>query len=339
MKVSHCLILIILAGLSLRFYGINFGLPYLYHPDESILIEKALSFGTGDFNPHYFEWPASIIMYLLFVVYGIYYLVLLIMGTVDTPLEFSQLFWNDPTVFYVIARTMVAVAGAATIYVTYRIASEVYGKKEGIISAIIIAFSYYHIRNSHYAAVDVPMVLLMLISVLYFNRYAKNNSTKKLIIASAFWGLATAVKFSAAYIFFVLCFAVWLSTEKNCKRSLSNIAKTILLSSFIAVSVFFVVTPYALLDFQTCYQHIMFQIEHVKGVHLGFAAEYSSYLWFFIEILPKMAGLLMAILFVFGIVYCVVERKKETLLLLGNCPIHSWRLFRGKKMVVTPNRI
>ena len=43
--------IVFVAAVVLRVWGINFGLPNLYHPDEWRIVARALSFGTGSFHP------------------------------------------------------------------------------------------------------------------------------------------------------------------------------------------------------------------------------------------------------------------------------------------------
>ncbi|MGB3058399.1 MAG: hypothetical protein WBE17_01555, partial [Anaerolineae bacterium] len=46
---------ILLIAVALRLWGINFGLPYLYHPDEPGYVAIAQNMvKTGDLNPHFF---------------------------------------------------------------------------------------------------------------------------------------------------------------------------------------------------------------------------------------------------------------------------------------------
>jgi hypothetical protein len=48
---------LIVLGLVLRVWGITFGLPYLYHPDEPLGVSVAINMvKTGDLNPHFFGY-------------------------------------------------------------------------------------------------------------------------------------------------------------------------------------------------------------------------------------------------------------------------------------------
>ena len=61
-------------ALCLRLWAIDFGLPYLYHPDEVNKITIAQNiFKTGDLNPHYFSKP-TLFIYLNAAAYVPYYL-------------------------------------------------------------------------------------------------------------------------------------------------------------------------------------------------------------------------------------------------------------------------
>ncbi|HSE68039.1 MAG TPA: hypothetical protein VLB12_13715, partial [Gemmatimonadales bacterium] len=53
---------ILVIALALRAWALDFGLPYLYHPDEPSKIEIAQNIvKTGDLNPHYFKKPTLLI--------------------------------------------------------------------------------------------------------------------------------------------------------------------------------------------------------------------------------------------------------------------------------------
>ena len=71
-SVKKTLFMIILLGAVLRLWGISFGLPYQFHQDEPIIVNHALAYGTGDFNPHFFIIP-PLTSYILFFFYGIYF--------------------------------------------------------------------------------------------------------------------------------------------------------------------------------------------------------------------------------------------------------------------------
>ena len=55
--VRWALVGLIVLGAGLRVWGITFGLPYLYHPDEPLGVSVAINMvKTGDLNPHFFGY-------------------------------------------------------------------------------------------------------------------------------------------------------------------------------------------------------------------------------------------------------------------------------------------
>ena len=72
-RKSLILLAIIFLGISMRIIGIDFGLPFLLHNDEPVVVNYALAYGTGDFNPHFFKVP-PLLSYMLFFLYGVFFL-------------------------------------------------------------------------------------------------------------------------------------------------------------------------------------------------------------------------------------------------------------------------
>ena len=58
---KYILIVLIIAFV-IRLWGINFGLPYIYSPDEPCYTNRTINFFTGDFNPHWFGHPGSFLV-------------------------------------------------------------------------------------------------------------------------------------------------------------------------------------------------------------------------------------------------------------------------------------
>ena len=83
---------ILALGLALRLAGVSFGLPHLYHADEPIVVNHALAYGTGDFHPHFFKIP-PLVSYLLFLFYGLSYLVGKGIGLFQNVGDFELLFF------------------------------------------------------------------------------------------------------------------------------------------------------------------------------------------------------------------------------------------------------
>jgi hypothetical protein len=52
-------LLILVAGSVLRLIGLDAGRPFVYHPDEGVVVKAAMGMvATGDPNPHTFLYPS-----------------------------------------------------------------------------------------------------------------------------------------------------------------------------------------------------------------------------------------------------------------------------------------
>ena len=116
---------IVALALFVRVWGISFGLPGLDHGDETEVVNHAVRFGSGDLNPHRFQY-GSLVQYVLFFFYGLYYAIGRVLGHFSSIHQFAVHFVEDPTVFYLIARFLSAFLGAVTVYLTYLL-----GKRSG----------------------------------------------------------------------------------------------------------------------------------------------------------------------------------------------------------------
>ena len=100
---------------ALRVYGLDFGLPHpQVRPDEGVLLHRALSVASGDLNPHFFNYP-TLHIYLNALACGLYYLLLLGIGSVDGSSQFAARFVYDPSELYLVGRSLSALFGTATI--------------------------------------------------------------------------------------------------------------------------------------------------------------------------------------------------------------------------------
>ncbi|PIO08996.1 hypothetical protein COT47_00290, partial [Candidatus Woesearchaeota archaeon CG08_land_8_20_14_0_20_43_7] len=134
------LVLILALALALRLLGIDFGLPYVFYPDEAVIVNHAVAFGTGDLNPHYFNYP-SLYMYVMFVIYGLIYVVGWLTGIFASTADFARLFFNDVTLFYLPGRLISAVCGVASVAMVYLLGRRTYNVRVGLMSAAFLAFS------------------------------------------------------------------------------------------------------------------------------------------------------------------------------------------------------
>lgn len=278
---------ILLIAAAFRLWGMDFGLPHpMTRPDEEFIVSMALRFFSGDFNPHFFEWP-SLYFYLVHAIFRVYYAIGYATGRFTDATAFVTALGEDPTSAHLILRLMSAGAGIATLLVVYRFTSAIFDRTTAVCAAAFLAVAYLHIRDSHFGVLDVPLTFLVMLSVhLLYRAAAQPESRRRWIVAGICGGLATSVKYNAAALL-VAALAAWIaavagSTPSSRFRVLSG------LPAFAAafVAAFLIGSPYLVLDFSAFREGLAAQvirlteghgirIEQVWLRHLTFSLRYG----------------------------------------------------------------
>ena len=134
------LIAILIIGLFLRVWGIDYGLPALYNCDEVPVVNTAMSFGRGSLEPLFYNYPTAY-MYIVFLFYAAYFGTSFLIGAVSSSQEFLVQYLTNPTTFYLIARGVSAIAGTITIAITYLITKKAFNKETGLLASAFLAVS------------------------------------------------------------------------------------------------------------------------------------------------------------------------------------------------------
>ncbi len=236
------LTVILILAAWLRARGVGWGLPYPYHPDEGSILFHSLAFGTGDLNPHWFRWP-SLLMYVMFAVYGAYYVVGKLMGAFGAPVDLLKSYLTDLSPFWLMGRWVSVAAGVGTVWVTERIGRRAFGPRAGIAAALLLAVMYLHVRDSHYATPDVVTTLLGSLSLLSALRACDNGRASDLVLSGLLAGLAASVKYPGvlAGAGTLVAYAHLVATRKVSPWSLAGVAAAVLVG-------FVVGTPYSVLS-------------------------------------------------------------------------------------------
>lgn len=245
-RTGVLLFVILALSFTLRLWGAALGLPYLYHADEQIVVNHALAFGAGDLNPHFFKIP-PLTSYVLFFCYGIFYLLGRGLDHFQNIHEFEYLFYQDPSSFYLIGRVLLgALLGTATVLLLYRWIKVCWNKETALLASLFLAVNFLHARDSHFIYVDIPLLIVMIVSFPIILRISVSPWALKLhAMAGIMIGLAAATKYNG--IFLALPY-LWI-----CLRTISwrYLGKFWCVAALGVLLSFFLFNPYAFLDFKT----------------------------------------------------------------------------------------
>ncbi len=263
------LIAILVGASVIRFWGITWGLPHAYHPDEGSILFHALGFGTGDLNPHWFRWP-SLTMYVMFGIYGCYYVVGKIMGTFSIPPDLVKAYLTDLSPFWLMGRIVSAASGVVTVWITWLFGRKSFGSYVGLTAAAILAVLLLHVRDSHYATPDVIAAMLAAGSLVAALYACRSSRPWFVLLSGVLAGLSASAKYPGVLVSVGTLVALVALVRK--RRG----GLWILPAAGIAIAVGFLVgTPYALSSGNEFARDVLRQFTMVSEA--GVAQEASSY--------------------------------------------------------------
>jgi len=152
-----------LLALGVRLLGLAYGLPAVYNPDETPILNRALAFAKGDPNPHNFLYP-SLYFYAVFVWESLFFVIGRAAGLFSSLAAFQREFFTDPSKLFLAARAFTAVCGALTALALYWFGRRLYGRPTGLAAALFYAIAPIAVRDAHYVKLDVPVTLAVVLA-------------------------------------------------------------------------------------------------------------------------------------------------------------------------------
>jgi 4-amino-4-deoxy-L-arabinose transferase-like glycosyltransferase len=221
---------------AVRFWGVGGGLPASLGIDEPQIMVRSLTMvKTGDFNPHFFEYPG------LFLYVQAAVIVARFLAGATTAM-WSSLAQVSDSDFYLWGRTVTAALGTATVFLLYRAGTR-WGTRPALIAAAVFAVMPIHVRESHFVLTDVPMTFFVTLALVLSLRACEEGTPAAFAWAGAAAGLAAGTKYTAWVSALIplagACFVV-LPIDTRVRRVL------VVLAGFAAA--FLLVAPYTILD-------------------------------------------------------------------------------------------
>jgi 4-amino-4-deoxy-L-arabinose transferase-like glycosyltransferase len=239
---------IVIVAAVARLWGIHFGLPYLNaRPDEGTIVSIAGGMYHGDLNPHFFNYPA-----------------LFMTSVAAVLLLFPDL--SGTTTPYMIARSLSAGAGIASVLVLFRIGQRLFGQAAGLASAALLAVAFLHVRDSHFGVTDVPMTFLVLVALWFMIRVSESARTRDVVAAGVASGLATSTKYNAALLALPALFAIFMNRREDDDPLRDRASRTALFGCTMA-GAFLLTSPFSLFEFREFIADVTFESRHLAAGH------------------------------------------------------------------------
>jgi len=315
------LIVILILSLFLNSWGIKYGLPDKLYPDEGRIVNHALAFGMGDLNPHYFHYPA-LSMYLLFILYGSYYIAGYLGGFFQSPNDFQLLFFSNPTSFYLIGRFWISLTGVAVIAAIFCLAKQVLrNKRAALLASLTIATLPYFVFYCHFIVNDPLLLLFILLSYIYIIKISHTGKMSAYATAGIFAGLGTATKYSPVILIIPIIVAhILFLRSKQEKLSFRALFWPPFVAGGLLVLVFFLASPFCFIDYSNFLESLKFR-ENLGHVHT-FGTKTGTAWFIYVKYLFQHRFLIfnrfdpLGIILLGGIIWTICRRRKSELLLL-----------------------
>jgi len=323
---------ILLAGAAARCWHIGWGLPEIF--------EEATPFTVGwrywhwgfpglDFNPHFFNYPALTFL-LNFILQSIHYAAGHLTGIYPDLSSFGKAFAADPSTFIVLSRLLTVAFDCATIYVVYLLSKEFMTPGAALLPALLIALNPLMIRNAHLINVDTPLVFLSVAATYTMIKLFRSGDLKWYVAAGVTIGLAASAKYTGALLIPVLIFAhILRSTDRNVGPT--RVGPTRLIGAAgLAGAVFLLINPFVLLSFNEFYRDFSFEESHMAQGHLGIDVHQSTADFYLAEVLPAALGWVFLALVACSLLFMLIRRKKEELILAAVPVLYAFVIMTWK---------
>ncbi|MFH1388412.1 MAG: glycosyltransferase family 39 protein [Patescibacteria group bacterium] len=243
---------IIFLGIALRFVGIWWNLPKIYHPDETALVSGGLGLRIVS-NLKHFDWP-HMQMYISLFAVSAWAKITDIYGNLFgiSVNNSSSIFLERPASFYLAIRFVSFLMSSLSLVIFYKGVREFLGRNVAVISLLFFALSLQNIEDAHYATLESALTFWVVLVFFFSQRILRNTKLINYALAGLFAGFATSTKYNGAFAV-LLIFSAHVTNVIKFKKSYREVifSKNLIIAAVMSVAGFFIGTPYALLDFKT----------------------------------------------------------------------------------------
>lgn len=300
------LLLFLSAGIVLRFYNLNWGSPFYFHPDERNIASSISQLDLlKNLNPHFFAYGS-------FPIYTIY-----LTGIVY---NWHVSFENA----ILISRFYSASFSLLLLPLLYFIVKMIDNKQSALLAVLFSLFSVGFIQYAHFGTFEMWLTFFSTLLFYFSLRYLKNPTNTFLFFISVTIGLLMAIKVSSLIFYFVplLLFSLQLK-KRHLLKTLLLFLKNSLFLLIISSLIFIVTSPYVFLDFSSFINSVHYESSVALGTlpvfYTGSFFNTIPVLYHFISVYPFLLNPLLTILFIpsfFFILFISIKQKNMSYFLL-----------------------
>ncbi len=309
---------VLVVALALRLWGIGYGLPWLfYFHDEPQIVLRALRFGTGDLNPHFFIWPGTLQLYLAFIAYAGLFLVGRVAGWWSGKAGFAAAYFADPTAFYLLARLQSVAFGVWTVWLAFGLGRAGWGAPVGIAAALGLAVNSLHAHYSHLAHPVTAMTAFVVLGLWAALRVATDGTWRHLVLGAFATGLGVASQYHAGLLAVPIGVAVLYRIAGSGGAERLRWLVRGAGAGALAVVIFLAISPFVVLDHPTFRADLAWITEKAGGPSTGTGGPLSGLWAFTLQCLIPGLGIPLLIATAVGAALALMIRTRADVLLLA----------------------
>lgn len=319
---TKLLILILLIAAFLRTQGIFWGIPifdplvHSYHPDELKIIYAANSFPGHIFTNTDFRYPT---FYHNFI------------GILSLPFKLIFKLNNSSfNIMYItiLGRSVSILLGIGSIFLTFVLGKRLYNENVGLLAAIFLSLSLYHVQSSSLATLDVPNSFFFILTLYFAFRMYEEPKPIFYLLTGVSLGILVGTKYFGGLILISILILHYYRTSNNVSGTSKNsfglrmlFSKNLCILFLSAAITFFLTTPGILLNPMNFVNSETQELTQQEGLQYRSMFGISVFLLIiknFMEATDPFLGLFM----LFGLLYPLQKHwNKEIPLLAPLIPI------------------
>jgi 4-amino-4-deoxy-L-arabinose transferase-like glycosyltransferase len=276
----------------LRFYNLNWGAPFYFHPDERNIANSVSQLHLpNQLNPHFFAY-GSFPIYIFYVT-GIIFNLFAVL-TKHTPI--TDLFFVSFEHALLISRLYAAILSTALLFFLYKTLLFFLPKKYARLFLVFPVFSIGFLQYAHFGTFEMWLTFFSLL-FFYLLLLLRKTCTKKLFLLLAFsFGLLCSIKVSSLVLFPLVLLLFFTLHHKSFRLRFFYT----LLFPFIALSTFLITNPFAVFDYAVFRNSMQYESSVVLGTLPVF------YTGGFVDTIPILFSFLYSYLFLFNPFFTVI---------------------------------
>jgi hypothetical protein len=306
--------ILLLVALGLRLHGLAFGLPAINDPDELMFETGAIKMlTTKSANPGWFGHPATTTIYLLALLDVVVFLTGWAGGLWSTPKAFVTVVYGNPAWVILPARLAMVAFAVWSIWLTYRLGKELFDRRVGQFSALLLATSPLHVTYSQVIRSDIMAMCFMILCLLATLRVARGDGRRSVLAGSVWLALAIITKWPFALTILAMV-GVSLRRVWNGGETWSVAGRRLLLFCLATLVLCFCFSPYLLLDYPVVLRNLHGEVQ-IRHLGATGGTPLQNLMWYARVPFVSMFGALGCALVFWGAI--LAARRAEVLALLA----------------------